>query len=192
MIEIMKKILLFFIFAFSFNAIASVYLEGDLLHPILKTTNRTNESSIDLRLGHETDQWDFSVRYYQVKGISYSGGYSGAGSISISDAEDTYFSLRAGYKIGAFTVGAGIGTYNRDFETSLDTNDTKNYGKNVLGLEVFISHKWLIDSFFIKPEVNYTTANVPTSASRSSGGNSYDVDFIEPSLNLLVLIGFQF
>lgn len=173
----MKKLASSYILMFSLNAFSSIYVEGDVLHPLLNVTDRTNESSLDLRAGYLFNEWDISFRYYQVRGISYSGGYSGSTNISVSDAEDTYASIRAGYRIGSFTIGAGVGPYNRDFETSLGANDNKNYGKNVLGLEAFVSYKWTMGSFFIKPEVNFVTANVPTSASRVDGSNSYNVDY---------------
>jgi hypothetical protein len=80
--------------AFSLNAFSSIYIEGDLLHPLLNFTDRTNESSLDLRAGYLFNDWDISFRYYQVKGISYSGGYYGSTNISVSDAEDTYASIR--------------------------------------------------------------------------------------------------
>lgn len=111
--------------------------------------------------------------------------------LDISDAEDTYLSLRAGYIIGSLTLGAGLGSYNRDFDTSLGANDNKTYGKNVLGLEAFVSYKWMLGSFSLKPEVNYVTANVPTKASRTDGSSSYDISFEKPSLNLLVLAGYR-
>lgn len=64
-------------------------------------------------------------------------------------------------------------------------------GKNVVGLEVFASYKWIWNDFFVKTEFNYIAANVPTHQYDTDGTNSYDATYNLPSLNLLVLAGYQ-
>jgi hypothetical protein len=112
--------------------------------------------------------------------------------VSISEGKDTYLGARIGHKISSFTLGAGAGSYNRDFETSFSATDNKVYGKNVLGLELFANYAYMMKSFFIKTEVNYLTANVPTSAKRTQGASSYDISYKRPGLNMLLLLGYGF
>lgn len=59
----MKFVLPLLIFVFSLNAISSIYVKGDVLQPLLKVSERIDESAIDLRAGYILNDWDFSLRY---------------------------------------------------------------------------------------------------------------------------------
>ena len=88
----LKKLVVAFMCLCSFSAFSSVYIETDLLAPTLNIAGSTRESQLNVIVGYEFEKWDISLRYYEIRGISYTGGYGGSsssiGSISISDAED--------------------------------------------------------------------------------------------------------
>jgi hypothetical protein len=174
------------------TAHAGIYVEGDILHPIMNLTERTREKTTDLRIGYTWENWDLSGRYYNLTDIQDQGSVSTAGTGQVGNATDTYASLRLGYIYSGFTFGAGVGSYNRDLSASLGANQNSVDGKNVVGLEVFASYKWMWNGFFVKPELNYIAADVPTHQYNSDGTNSYDATYNQPSLNLLVLAGYQF
>jgi hypothetical protein len=175
---------------FSLNTLAQIYTEGDVLNPTLNLLGSTRQNVTDVRLGYLFGDWDVSGRYYNTSDIEATGSYAGTGKAR--DAVDTFASLRLGYVINGFTFGGGIGSYNREIETTLSPTIKSTKGKNVMGLEAFVSYKWSWNGFFVKPELNYIAADVPTHISDTDGGNSYDSNYSAPTLNLFALIGYEF
>jgi predicted porin len=187
----MKKYLGFLLILATAPAWSKAYIEGDALYPTLNLTKRTEEMRLDFRVGYHFEEWDVSARYRQAQDISYAGGFRSNASVTISDANDTYLALRAARQVGDFKVGLGLGNYRREFETSFTAFDRMNYDKSILALEGFASVQFDFGSFYVKPELNYIVANIPTHVTRSNGFSDYDITFPRPELSLLLLIGYQ-
>jgi len=187
----MKNLLTLMLLLTSLSSWSQIYVEGDVLQPSLNIIGSTRENVTDIRLGYLFGNWDISGRYYNVSDVQASSS-SFIGTGHANDAFDTFASLRLGRVLNGFTFGGGIGSYNREINTALSANNMSVKGKNVMGLEAFVSYKWLWNGFFVKPEVNYIAANVPTRVSDTDGVNSFDSNYNSPALNLFLLVGYQF
>ena len=186
----MKKIILSLVTLVSLDLYAQVYVEGDIFNPALKLVDSTSESHNDLRVGYKYQNYDLSLRYFKTTGIGYSGGHGGT-QASISDAVDQSISIRLGYLMNNFTLGAGLGSYRRKFDNELNNMD-RNYTEDSLGVEFFASYKWQWGMFYLRPEVNYMLTNTQNDVKRTDGTDFIDVSYDKPGFKFLVLAGLDF
>jgi hypothetical protein len=192
----MKKLLVYLLMAGSLSSLANenIYIETDLLNPVLNISGSTNISRYDLRVGYEIKDWDFSLRYLQLDSVSYSGSSSSSGTpdIDISDANDIYVGARVGYKMRSFQFGTGIGFYQREYDIRLNSLISDSYTDKANGIEIFGNYKTNFKTLFIKYELNYIAASLDSNRKKESGLNSYDIGYSDPELSLNILLGYEF
>lgn len=171
-----------------------IYIETDLLNPVLKSLDITNVEKYDIRFGYVKNKWNLSLRYMQIDGIDYSGGVgsSGGKSANISDANDIYLGLRVGYNLSAFIVGLGVGSYKRTYDANFISSEIEEYKDSTTAFEIFSSYTSTFNDVFFKYELNYISASLHSEKMKIVGSDSYDIKYPDPSLSLCVLIGYVF
>lgn len=174
----------------AFGATNASFFELDLFNPFLRALESTQLEEYDLRLGHRNKGWEYSLRFLTRNGQGYTGGSAGAG-IEISDASDTYYSLRVAHLFGKMGLGAGAGHYSREYYTNVNS-DKRDFRDSSFAAEFFANYLWNFGSLYVRPELNYILANLDSKESNSDGFNSYNIKYSEPEVRFLVLIGLRF